>query len=63
MKETLKLRKWVWIVLFIALAFLVSAVLKTGLDKYNRIAEECDNHYGYTCSYYQVEQWSRGIQR
>ncbi len=65
MKKKLKLRRWVKATLnvlgIIALAFLVSAIMKSGLDKYNRIAEECDNYHGYTCSHYEVEQWSRGI--
>lgn len=65
MKKRLRLRRWVKVTLNIlggiALAFLLAQIISTGLGKYEPIAKECDEYHGYTCSYYEIEQWSRGI--
>ena len=56
-----KLRTWVKVVLFILFVGVMCLLLLKGCKRYDNIAEECDNYYGYTCSHYMVDQYSKGI--
>lgn len=65
MKRTKRrLKKWVrytlYTLLIIALGFIFALILKSGVDNFDRIAQECDKDRGYTCSYYEVRQYSLG---
>lgn len=56
-----KLRTWVKVVLFILFVGAMYLLLLKGCERYNNIAVECDNYYGYTCSHYMVDQYGKGI--
>ena len=58
--KRLKLRKWVLVVLafIIFLIFLIS--LRCIYERYNKLFNECDSEKGYSCSYYEMRQYSLG---
>lgn len=64
MKKKLKLRKWVKITLTIFIAVLtiqiLSSAIKSMADRYDELYKECDESRGYTCSYYDMRQYSIG---
>jgi len=57
-----RLKRWVRItlvILFIIIWLLALFIDKT-LTNYDKMAAECDEAYGHTCSYYEVRQFSLG---
>lgn len=65
MKRTKRrLKKWVKVVLYILLTIsiglILGFVLKKGLNDFEELARQCDQDRGYTCSYYDVRQYSLG---
>lgn len=65
MKRTKRrLKKWVkvalYILLTISIGLILGFVLKKGLNDFDELARQCDQDRGYTCSYYDVRQYSLG---
>lgn len=65
MKRTKRrLKKWVKVTLYILLTIIIGLilgiVLKKGLNDFDELARQCDQDRGYTCSYYEVRQYSLG---
>lgn len=65
MKRTKRrLKKWVrytlYTLLIIAIGFVLALILKSGMDNYDELARQCDEDRGYTCSYYEIRQYSLG---
>lgn len=65
MKRTKRrLKKWVrytlYVLSIIVIGIVLALILKSGIDRFERIAQECDKDRGYTCSYYDVRQYSLG---
>lgn len=62
MKKKRKLRKWVNVTLFVVLIIIISLLLilmsQNGNTQFNQSANECDDFYGRTCTYYEVRQFS-----
>ena len=58
MKKKYRLKKWVKVTIsvFIILALLV----KKGVNDFEDLAKQCDKEYGYTCTYYDIRQYSLG---
>jgi hypothetical protein len=63
-KSKRKLKKWVKVTLNILLTILIGLILgfilKKGIDDFDELAKQCDLDRGYTCSYYDVRQYSLG---
>ena len=63
-KSKRKLKKWVKVTLNILLTILIGLILgfilKKGIDDFDERAKQCDLDRGYTCSYYDVRQYSLG---
>lgn len=63
-KKKLRLKGWVkdtFVIICFSVLFVL--LLLVGCERYDEVAQECDNYYGYTCSNYQVEQYAKGIRR
>ena len=65
MKKTkLKLRKWVKVTLAILLTIIAALILiiliMEGAKDFENLAKQCDKDRGYTCSYYDIRQYSLG---
>ena len=39
--------------------FLIMIALIIGSNLFDEKAEQCDNYYGYRCSYYQIKTFSK----
>ncbi len=63
-KTKRRLRKWVKVTLHILLIIIIGLILglifKKGIDDFDDLARKCDQDRGYTCSYYDVRQYSLG---
>ncbi len=63
-KNKRKLKTWVNLVITILFIIIASWLLALFIDKtltnYDKMAAECDEAYGHTCSYYEVRQFSLG---
>lgn len=62
MKRKYKLRSWVKYTLAI-LAIIVSMIIvvsicKTRFMQLDNLAKDCDNKMGYTCTYYEIKNYS-----
>ena len=59
-----KLKTWVQvtltILLTITIGLILGLILKKGVDDFEELARQCDQDRGYTCSYYEVRQYSLG---
>ncbi len=59
-----KLKTWVkvtlTILLTITIGLILGLILKKGVDDFEELARQCDQDRGYTCSYYEVRQYSLG---
>lgn len=59
-----RLKKWVKVTLNILCAisvFIILALLvKKGVNDFEDLAKQCDKEYGYTCTYYDIRQYSLG---
>lgn len=59
-----KLKTWVRVTLKILLTIFIGLILglifKKGVDDFEELARQCDQDRGYTCSYYDVRQYSLG---
>lgn len=65
MKRTKRrLKKWVkvtlYILLTISIGIILGLALKKGINDFDELARQCDQDRGYTCSYYEVRQYSLG---
>ena len=63
-KKKRRLKKWVKVTLNILCAisvFIILALLiKKGVNDFEDLAKQCDKEYGYTCTYYDIRQYSLG---
>lgn len=63
-KKKLRLRKGVKftlnILLTIIIVLILALVIKKGLNDFDELARQCDLDRGYTCSYYDIRQYSLG---
>lgn len=61
-KSKLRLKKWVKITLAILLIILMALILiltiMKGVKGFEELAKQCDQDKGYTCSYYEIRQYS-----
>lgn len=59
-----KFKTWVkvtlTILLTITIGLILGLILKKGVDDFEELARQCDQDRGYTCSYYEVRQYSLG---
>ena len=59
-----KLKTWVkvtlTILLTITIGLILGLILKKGVDDFEELARQCDQDRGYTCSYYDIRQYSLG---
>ena len=59
-----KLKTWVkvtlTILLTITIGLILGLILKKGVDDFEELARQCDQDRGYTCSDYEVRQYSLG---
>lgn len=57
-------KKWVKYCLNIALLILIAVIfailVRSQLNDYNKVAQQCDIERGYTCSHYEIRQYSLG---
>lgn len=64
MQKKLKLKYWVKVTLIVALTIIIGLILgliiKKGVDDFEELARQCDQDRGYTCSYYEIRQYSLG---
>ena len=64
MKKTkLKLKKWVKVTLAILVTIITALILinlTEGAKDFENLAKKCDKDKGYTCSYYDIRQYSLG---
>lgn len=64
MKKKRKLKKWVKvtlkIILIIIIGLILGQIIKKGFNNYEKLASQCDREHGYTCSYYDIRQFSLG---
>lgn len=62
MKKKYKLKNWVKITLSILFTIIVIIILilflKKGANDFEELAKQCDQDKGYTCSYYEIRQYS-----
>lgn len=64
MKKKYRLKKWVKVTLkaicvISALAISILILVK-GVADYGELAEKCDQNRGYTCTHYDIRQFSLG---
>lgn len=59
-----RLKKWVKyclnIALLISIAIIFAILVHSQLNNYSKVARQCDREKGYTCSYYEIRQYSLG---
>ena len=59
-----KLKTWVkvtlTILLTITIGLILGLIIKKGVDDFEELARQCDQDRGYTCSYYDIRQYSLG---
>lgn len=64
MRNKRKLKTWVkvtlTILLTISIGLILGLIIKKGTDDFEELARQCDQDRGYTCSYYDVRQYSLG---
>lgn len=64
MRKKRKLKTWVRVTLTILLTIIIGLILglifKKGVADFEELARQCDQDRGYTCSYYDVRQYSLG---
>lgn len=64
MGKKYKLKTWVKVTLFILFTISVITILilflMKGENDFEKLARQCDEDRGYTCSYYEVRQYSLG---
>ena len=64
MRKKRKLKTWVrvtpTILLTIIIGLILGLIFKKGVDDFEELARQCDQDRGYTCSYYDVRQYSLG---
>ena len=63
-KSKCKLRKWVKVTLAILFTIIIALILifviTKGAENFEELAIQCDKDRGYTCSYYDIRQYSLG---
>lgn len=61
MKKKLRIRRWVKntiaIICFFAIVYLFTHFILNSIEKFDRVAQKCDESNGYVCSYYEVRQF------
>ncbi len=59
-----KLKTWVKITLIIILTItfglILGLIITKGINNFKELARQCDQDRGYTCSYYEIRQYSLG---
>lgn len=59
-----KLKTWVkvtlTILLIITIGLILGLIITKGINNFEELARQCDQDRGYTCSYYEVKQYSLG---
>lgn len=55
-----RLKKWVKVVLGLLVMVAMVSLYVASTNQFKVKATECDNLKGYTCSYYEVEQYMKG---
>lgn len=62
--KKLKLKPWVkktlLIILTITIGLILGLIIKKGVENFEELARQCDQDRGYTCSYYDIRQYSLG---
>ena len=48
------------ILLTIIIGLILGLIIKKGVDDFEELARQCDQDRGYTCSYYDIRQYSLG---
>lgn len=61
MKKKLRIRRWVKntiaIICFFAIAYLFTHFILNSINKFDKVAQKCDESKGYVCSYYEARQF------
>jgi len=60
MKRKYRLKKWVKVTLAISVFIILALLVKKGVNDFEDLAKQCDKEYGYTCTYYDIRQYSLG---
>lgn len=64
MKKRYRLKKWVKVTLAILevifIGLLLGFILVKGANDFDELARQCDQDRGYTCTYYDIRQYSLG---
>lgn len=64
MKKRYRLKKWVKVTLtiieVIVLGLILGISLTKGANDFEELARQCDQDRGYTCTYYDIRQYSLG---
>ena len=64
MKKKYKLKKWAKttlnILCTISIFIAMTLLIMKGVNDFEKLAQQCDKDYGYTCTYYNVRQYSLG---
>ena len=55
-----RLKWWVKPALTSIAILILTALMITAIERYNRLAKECDNARGYICTHYDIHQYSIG---
>mgnify|MGYP007057044525 FL=1 len=64
MKKKYRLKKWVKVTLnilcTISVFIILALLVKKGVNDFEDLAKQCDKEYDYTCTYYDIRQYSLG---
>lgn len=64
MKKKYRLKRWVKVTLnilcTISVFIILALLVKKGVNDFEDLAKQCDKEYGYTCTYYDIRQYSLG---
>ena len=60
MKRKYRLKKWVKVTLAISVFIILALLVKKGVNDFEDLAKQCYKEYGYTCTYYDIRQYSLG---
>ncbi len=58
-----RLKRWVRVTIGVLITLIFFGILTYfivgGINNFNELAKECDSARGYTCSYYEINQYRR----
>ena len=58
-----RLKRWVRVTIGVLITLIFFGILTYfivgGINNFNELARECDSDRGYTCSYYEINQYRR----